>query len=432
MYKLHQKLTAKSEKTLRQLEKAEQRIYEKQLTTTDSVTAARRLLTIKDKYRCFSDELRKYSSASSNHLREYLGHFDTLKTVFQFLDQKGITNVSNALSGMNDLERTLQHTEEIKQFIVDRREQLMQQLGQCGLLKDLRKFDKRCYYYREQIKEYTNTLQNPEKIEKKAIQLLMRTKVFQVFIKKSSILSTLFKMPNDLDDPSYVVSLAGLQTRAQINNLIQRQLASAGAAARRQFERQLQQAQSYFQQVKNRGKQSDPGAGEILPHGFKPNSQKSKSFLKRLECGTNVQTQSGQHYFPITSDIGLSVGYKLNDRSVVGVGGSFKLGWGHGWSNMRLSQEGAALRSYVDWKFKGSFWITGGFEMNYRTRFNSVAQLQNLKAWQQSSLVGLSKMLDMKNKFFKKTKLQLLWDVLSYQQMPRTQPLVFRVGYLFK
>jgi hypothetical protein len=54
-----------------------------------------------------------------------------------------------------------------------------------------------------------------------------------------------------------------------------------------------------------------------------------------------------------------------------------------------------------------------------------------ISSWQKSGLVGVSKIVSIKSKFFKKTKLQLLWDFLSYQQMPRTQPIKFRVGYNF-
>ena len=52
-------------------------------------------------------------------------------------------------------------------------------------------------------------------------------------------------------------------------------------------------------------------------------------------------------------------------------------------------------------------------------------------AWQQSGLVGLSKILSLKTKVFKKTKLQLLWDFLCYEQVPRGQPIKFRIGYNF-
>jgi hypothetical protein len=37
----------------------------------------------------------------------------------------------------------------------------------------------------------------------------------------------------------------------------------------------------------------------------------------------------------------------------------------------------------------------------------------------------------MKSRVFKKTKIQVLWDFLSYTQVPRTQAVLFRVGYDF-
>jgi hypothetical protein len=52
-------------------------------------------------------------------------------------------------------------------------------------------------------------------------------------------------------------------------------------------------------------------------------------------------------------------------------------------------------------------------------------------SWQESGLLGISKIISVKSKLFKKTKVQLLWDFLSYQQLPRSQPLKFRVGYNF-
>jgi hypothetical protein len=188
-----------------------------------------------------------------------------------------------------------------------------------------------------------------------------------------------------------------------------------------------------MQQLKNklmqlRGSSSD----DIMPQGFKPNNQKVKSFLKRLEYGTNIQAQRSTNFFPATTDLGLSLGYKLNDKSIIGVGAAYKIGLGHGWDHMELSSQGAGLRSYVDWKLKGSIWISGGYEMNYKSMFNSIDQLKNLDAWQQSGLLGLSKVFDVKSKFFKKTKLQLLWDFLSYEQVPQTQAVLFRIEYGFK
>jgi hypothetical protein len=75
---------------------------------------------------------------------------------------------------------------------------------------------------------------------------------------------------------------------------------------------------------------------------------------------------------------------------------------------------------------KGGFWASGGFEYNYQQPFSGVAALSNLSAWQQSGLLGVTKKYRLGKK---QGKFQLLWDYLSYGQVPRTQPLKFRIGY---
>ncbi len=149
-----------------------------------------------------------------------------------------------------------------------------------------------------------------------------------------------------------------------------------------------------------------------------------------------MQTQKSQAFFPTTSDIGLSVGYKITDNSIVGVGGSYKVGWGKDIRNISISSQGAAIRSFLDVRLKGSFFASGGYEYNYQplssTTRLTTQELQAAEEWQQSGLLGVSKIVSLKSKFFKKTKLQLLWDFLSYQQVPKAQPLKFRVGYSFK
>ena len=432
--KLEDKIIAKSEKTLGSLQKQEERIYKKQLSSKDSLIAKAKLSEIKSKYQALQDKLKNPTAVLPGSAKQYIGHLDTLKTAFKFLNgNKQTPEVRNALSKIESFEGRIQQAEEIKKFIRERREQLKQHLEQLGLVKDLKRFNKQAYYYSEQLKEYKSILNDPDKVEKKAIELLSRTKFFQDFMKKNSMLASLFRMPGDPTDPAYLASLSGLQTRSQVSNLIQQQIAAGGSNAQTQFRNNIQQAQTQLQQLKNKlGKYGSGNSDDMMPEGFKPNSQKTKSFLKRLEWGTNVQTQRSTSFFPVTSDIGLSLGYKLNGKSIIGIGASYKLGWGQNFRNIHLSSQGAGLRSYVDWKLKGSFWISGGYEMNYKTAFDNFYQLQSLNAWQQSGLLGLSKIVAVKTKFFKKTKVQLLWDFLSYRQLPRTQPIVFRIGYNFK
>jgi hypothetical protein len=432
--KLEEKLISKSEKTLQRLQRQEEKIYEKELATKDSFEAKLKLAEIQNRYKALEEKLKNPSAVTPSNIRQYIPHLDSLNSAFKFLDQNGATaDVKDALSKIESFNDKFQQAQEIRDFIRERRDAIQKELEQLGLFKELKQFNKEVYYYSEQLKEYREILSDPNKIERKAIELLSKTKMFQDFMRKNSMLASLFRLPEDPNDPTYVASLAGLQTRVQVNNLIQQQFVAGGPNAQSQLGQGIRQTQSQMDQLKSKLMQFGKGSSDdIMPEGFKPNSQKTKSFLRRLEYGTNFQAQRSTNLFPATTDLGLSVGYRLNDKSIVGIGASYKVGLGRGWNNMELSSQGAGLRSYVDWKLKGSIWISGGYEMNYKSEFKNIDQLKNLTAWSQSGLLGLSKVFDVKSKFFKKTKLQLLWDFLSYQQVPRTQAILFRIGYGFK
>jgi hypothetical protein len=432
--KIECRLIAKSDKTLNKLQKQEEKVY-KNLPAKDSVLAKSKLAEIKEKYSSLSSSFTNPPVVNASNLKQYIPKLDTLINSLKLLDKNGVTgNVTDALKKASQLQNSMNQAEQIKKFIKERREQLKHQLEQLGIVKNLKQINKQVYYYSAQIKEYQNILKDSKKIERKALDLLSKTKVFQDFMKKNSILTSLFRMPGsgDPNDPAYLASLAGLQTRAQVNNIIQQQVVGGGPNAAQAFQQNLQAAQSQLNELKSKVLKSGGGnSNDIMPEGFKPNDQKTKTFFQRLEYGTNFQTQKARTYFPVTSDIGLSAGYKINNKSIVGIGASYKLGLGSGWRNIKFTQEGAGLRTFIDWKLKGSFWISGGWEANYRTVYNSVIQLKDLNAWQQSGLIGISKSIPVKTKFFKKTKLLLLWDFMSYQQIPKTQPLLFRMGYNF-
>ena len=437
--RLEEKIITKSKKILQHLQIQEEKIYKEQLATKDSLQARLKLVEIQNKYKALEETLRKSSSLAPSKIRHYIPHLDSLSSALKFLDEISTSpNLKGVLSRIESFNDKLAKAEGIKEFISERKEMLRQRLEQMGLLNHLRRLNKEVYYYSEQIKEYKKMISDPGKIERKAIQLLSEIKPFQDFMFKNSMLASLFRIPGDPDDARYVASLANLQTRVQVNDLIQQQIATGGPNTQAQFRQSIQQAQSQMQHLKNKlAQKSGGGSDDIMPEGFRPNNQKTKSFLKKLEYGTNIQTQRATTFFPTTTDLGLSVGFKLNDKSIIGVGASYKFGLGRGWGEMEWSSQGVGLRSYVDWKVEGSIWISGGYEMNYKSklrgvRISSFVGRQERGAWQQSGLLGLSKVIDVKSKFFKKTKLQLLWDFLSYQQIPRTQAIIFRIGYNLK
>jgi len=427
---LDDKLTAKSVKVLSAMQSQEEKIYKKLFATKDSVAAKLKLSAIKDKYASVKDNLN--NKAIISKAKQYLPDLDSLSTSLKFLEANGVGGkVKDALSKAGNLQDKFQKADEIKNFIKERKQELKEQLEKLGMVKQLKKINKQVYYYAQQINEYKAILNDPKKIEKKALELLSKTKFFKDFMRKNSMLASLFRIPGD-DDVMDASLLAGLQTRSQVTNLIQQQIASGGPNAQQQFQQNMQAAQSQLNELKN--KLIQPGSignGDGEMPDFKPKTQKTKSFFQRLEYDPNIQTNKASNFFPNTSDIGLSVGYKLNEKSIIGIGASYKMGLGRGWNNLRLSHEGVGLRTYADIKLKGSFWLSGGYEQNYKSAFSDFDQLRERNAWQQSGLVGISKVISLKTKLFKKTNVKLLWDFLSYEQVPVTQPLLFRIGYNF-
>lgn len=428
--KLEDKIVEKSAKVLSSMKKKESAIYKKMLKSKDSLFARNKLNEIEAKYAEVGSKLK--NPALTNDPKQYIPGLDSLCTSLKFLSQHfGSDKIKAAISNTTKLQGKFEQAEEIRKFIRERKEQLKTQLEKIGFVKQFKKMNREVYYYVEQVKAYKEILNDPKKRERKVLELLSKAKLFQDFMKKNSMLASLFRMPIDPNDPSLQSSLAGLQTRSQITNLLQQQVAAGGPNAQQQFQQNIQNSQSQLSELKNKISGSGQSSSDDEMPDFKPNGQKTKSFLQRVEYGTNIQTQKSSNYFPTTTDIGLSVGYKLNDKSIIGIGGSYKVGLGKGWNNINITHQGLSLRTFVDLKLKGSLWISGGYEQNYKTAFSDFDQLRDRDAWQKSGLIGISKTVPIKTKLLKKTSVKLLWDFLSYSQIPQTVPIIFRIGYSF-
>lgn len=438
--KFEQKLTQQTDKYLDKLQRQEEKLKRK-LWRTDSVKAKEVFGDVKGRY----DGLRNTLKAQGDKVQAqtssvYNGHLDSLGTAMNFLQnnpqlQQAAPLKDKLTSNVNsiaELKTKLNQTDNIRKQLQQRQQELKQHLQNTPLAKEFQKFKKEIYYYQAQVKEYQEALKDPKKLGAKLLQIANKVPAFQDFFRRNSELASLFRLPgagNDMGNST--ASIAGLQTRADVQNMLQQRLGS-GADAQQYLQQQMGAAQGQMQDLKNKMqqyKQGSYGNGEGEMPDFKVNEQKTKSFLQRIEWGSNLQTTKGNFYFPVTSDIGLSAGYKLNDKSIIGIGASYKVGLGQSWQNISVTHQGAGLRSFVDIKLKGSFWISGGGELNYRTAFRSIDVLKDMNAWQQSALLGISK----KYKVGKKMKgnAQLLYDFLWKQQQPRTQALVFRVGYNF-
>jgi hypothetical protein len=305
-----------------------------------------------------------------------------------------------------------------------------------GKNKLLNKIGAENYYFGESIRNYKELFQDSKKAEKLAFDILNKIPAAKDFLQKNSMLASLF---GSQSSGASAASLAGLQTRAYVNNLIQSRIAAGGPNAAAQISANMQAAQAELTKLKDKILKAGGGgnSSDAEMPDFKINPNRSKTLKQRLVVGTDFQFGKPNRFTSSQADLGISLGYKLGEKSLVGAGMAMKIDYGS-ISDFYMRAGGLGLRSFFDYKMKKQFFISAGYEMNYNSSFKSFAELQNANGtrgignkWQSSGLIGISNKINMKTKWVKGTKLQLLYDMLYNTHVVKAQPIIFRVGYNF-
>jgi hypothetical protein len=440
---LNQQLTRQTEKYLQKMARKETGLRA-QLYKTDSAKAAALYPNDPQQlYAAFIQKIKQDSSPVFSSMgSEYLPHVDSLNGMLGFLSKNpsllkgGVpeqAQVQAALAQVQQLQSKLQQADVIKQFMQARTGQIQQYLSQytsmpSGVSGTLQGYNKEAYYYAEQIREYRQILNDPDKMIQTALGLLQKLPAFNSFMQKNGFLAGLFSVPGGYDNPNGPI---GLQTRDQVMGMIKSQVGQGGSSGAAAIQNSLNTAKQDITNLQNKLSSLGGGSGDMPMPNFKPNDQRTKTLFQRLEYGTYFQTTPATTYYPSYSDLGLTLSYKLGHQNLIGVGASYKLGWGEPIQHIALSSQGVGLRSFIDIHVKTTFSLTGGYELNYLTPFSGFQDIRLLSRWTPSGLIGVTKTVSMKSTVFKKTQLSLLWDFLSYEQTPRSQPFVFRVGYSF-
>ena len=456
---LNTQLTQQTESYLQKMARREAKMQRK-LSGVDSNAAKSLFAGSAAQYAALQQKMRTDTGhAGQSFSGAYPAYLDSLQGSVAFLKQNpqlvSATNTSQlsqlqgAGSQLQALQAKMGLADQAKAYLQQRKQIISQYLAQHSNLQGLlgssyAGMNKDVYYYSQQMRQYEEMWSSPDKLEQQALVLLNRFPAFQTFMKNNSMLGGLFNLPGNYGTPQAV---AGLQSKDQVATLVKQQVGvtnvagaaqsaasgggGSGGAGMDALQSNLQSAQSQLDTYKSKLSALGAGNGNMDMPDFKPNDQKTKTFWKRIQYGVNFQTSRNNYYFPTVTDFGLSLGYKLGHNNIIGVGASYKLGWGNGIQHIAFSSEGVGLRSFLQIKIKGTFSATGGFEYNYTTPFANFQDLRQLQYWTKSGLIGVTKTVSMKNRVFKSTSLSLLWDFLSYQQVPQTQPFVFRIGYTF-
>jgi hypothetical protein len=430
---LNARLTRRTSKALRRLKKQEEKINSR-LSKIDSVAAHNLFATSLDSMSHLQDMVRGKITKISSRIPggQYISRLDTLQASLKFLDKykselgqvKGLQQkLQESLGSVHQLEGKLGQVQDIQQYIQQRKQLLTKALSGYGQLfsKNLGKINQEVFYLHAQVQNYKQLWEHPDQAEARALSLLRRTPAFSDFMKKNSMIASLFHLPSDYGSTA---SLQGLQTRSMVERELQQRLQQAGADGRQKIQQQMAQAKQQLQQLKD--KLPGGGSSAQMPD-FQPKDMKSKTLRQRLELGANVQFNKASSLFPTTSDIAGQVAYKFSKKGSAGLGMSFNLGWGTNIRKIHFTAQGLGLRSFMSMKVKGKLYLNGGFEFDHDKTIPNIPALKDMNGWTRSALLGIERKYKISNKV--KGDVMLLFDFL-YQEKG-TAPLVFRTGYTF-
>jgi hypothetical protein len=430
---MNQSLGNNSLQFVNQLQKQEAKL-KAQLARKDSSRAAQLFAGSEDVYARLRAKLQTGQNLGLpvSSLTSYISKLDSIGTALRWMPAATSLSAGNlqkaqAVAGeVGQLQGKLQAAGEIQQYAQQRAQQLKDQLASYGMGKTLLGMSKAVYYYQQRVAQYKSLLNDKQKWQDAALTAIRQLPAIQSIMLKHSWLSQLFPAPAGAGT---VAGLAGSQTASSVAAELKQRLGGLSTDPIAYMQQQVGGSQGQIDQAQSKLSSvgSVAGASEVTVPDFTPNSQKTKTFFRRLELGFNIQSAKSSILLPTTSSLALTAGYKLSDKATVGVGAAYNIGWGNSLSHIQVSSQGVSLRSFLDVKVKGGFWITGGFEYNYYNSFTQFSDLiTNSSTWEKAALLGVTKKYKIGSR---SGNLQLLYDLLSKDHIPQTQPLIFRVGY---
>lgn len=444
-----------SQKALSRLLKQEQKIN-RIVSKKDSVLSSRLFDYAIESIQQLKKGLKNKEARVEGFLRRSrVPYIDSLKKTLLFFEKtapalNSLSSVSKAISGAKEqigsMESKLDIVNKIQAFIQDRKNVLGVELKAFPQLKkQIQQFRKEAFYYNAQVMQYKETLSSPKKIEQIVLRKLQTTPAFQKLTRPlPGSLSALFgnnsyysgEEPVVIDSASII---SGVPSRASVQKFIQTNSPGTSASfdpiqqIRQQADKAVdgmpglptgiedlfRSAESLLETPKAQGEEKE----------FTPNSQRVKSFWKRIDYGADLTFGKSINYLPSTTNITLKLGYKLDDKKSLGVGLAYIMGMGTGWKHIAISHQGLGIKSYIKWYWSKGFALQGEAGWNYMTQFKNIEQLKYSAAWQKAGLIGISKDI----KFTRKVKanVQFLFDVFYKTHIPYSQPTVFRFGYGF-
>jgi hypothetical protein len=362
--KYSRRITSKTTKTLEKLSRWESKI-KNTLEKISPETSVRLFGSGQLTFSSLLQQIKQGEATVLQYQQQYDQYRDQLTTGLKYIEQQKemldsgvLKKVTAARKKMQELNEEEDRNEAIQQFIRERKKALVSEAFQyLGKSKYLRKITAENYYYIETLKNYKELFTDEKKAEQTAKTILNKIPLFKKFMEDNSMFASLFGRPEDV---ASAANVAGLQTRASVQNLIQQQIAAGGPNAQQAVNQNIQSAQAQINQLKDKLiNKLKTGDGDIKELDFRPNMQKTKTLLQRIVTSTDFQFAKSSNLLPTVMEVALMAGYRLNDQSTAGVGLEYSIGLGS-INHIQISHRGIGFRSFIDWRLKKQFFIAGG------------------------------------------------------------------------
>src|SRR5450755_67858 len=356
--------------------KAQEIILQQQLSKINPGAAEKVFNGSVQTYDKLQNDIKNNSENVLKSCGKYVPGIDSALTSLKFLQQNGnitgkrgsnVTQIKATMSRVQALEDQFKKTDNVEEFIKQRENYLQQQLSSYNL-PGLQQYKQQAAYFGQEMNELKQDWDEPSRAEERTMTILNKIPAFQDFMKKNSMIAGLFNIPDDYSTGG----IAGLQTRDQVQKLMQQQMQLMGPGGSQTAQQNIGDGQSSLTSLRNKLNQ---GSSDLAMPDGQGNNEHTRSLFRRLEYGINFQTSLAHGYYPQAIAFAGTVGYKLNDKSTIGVGASYNLGLGSDIRHIHFSNQGIGIRSYVDVQLKGNYFASGGFEKNYNKVFTSFNQV---------------------------------------------------------
>lgn len=390
-----------------------------------------------------------------------LAELDTISATTDYINLFGsnpsgqVTNKKGQSSSFRTsrllLLKELKRTELIQQYINERQAYLNSVLsdipGCKALLLPIRKCN---YYYNAQIKEYKRIFSTRSFLDKMVTEQAKRIPGFETLIKQYQPIDKdiLNANKSGIENIKLEQLLSSIKNETQssqqfntdlLNDAKERGLGSIDGA-----ESKLGGQSSSLNQVSESLNTPKLSTGNLNKSygkdadNWKPNPLKTKRLSDRLIYGGNIQIDAKNRFFPSSLNCAGNIVFQYSRNGNIGIGGSIVYGLygslfrSENMERINMSTNGWAIRSSIDYRIRGSIYVLGGYEQNYRDKKILSANHSNELALNKEMLPSL--IIGFKIRYPVKNKRSTPTTEIAYDFMHRhtgQSAIVFRTGIEF-